>query len=725
MKVKLITLFVATCAALSLVGCSSTSEELDAVVVPPSKADNYLAPNAQEYIVEGEYYLVLRDGDMQRWIDINSSLTIATEEEKIMVAKRLIPFKHVQIGWFLNEAIKPIHEEGESGGFDSLTKNGSYEDMNITLDEDGKTITFQFRQEIGGPLDLLDQLPTTIGPDDKNHYMLTVGIVDNDTLQRLETNDEWYRKSPWSDFKPESVAADKKEEIDLTIWPEPRSLDAWIDYNALFADDQVSIGVHFGWDYHNDGHLVHSKSVYNWLLSLGFESPVDSYDEYDRTSGPLTKRINANGERIDAKIWLYWGKPGTDTDPDTDDGGQQLEDDMLTSLRDREVIIFSGHSGPFYGFALANWRKTDYGDLDDSEIPDIDMPINTYQVVLAEGCETYAMGQAFWENPNKSDRNYLDIITTTSFSNASTDDTVRDFLKAIIDDLYSYSYYNSTNNDHKAVTYMDLLGSLDSNSYWFNTMYGIHGIDNNPHLHPYASSEKFCKSCRDSDSCGKQGYECVRLDDGKVCLGICTADDGCPSGWKCQDIATGSYLKTKACVPSTMSCSREPRVPDLPDVMINEILYDPPAGELGDANGDGERSSRDDEFVEIYNYGSEPVDVSGWQIADNTGTRFVFPPSTILNSGEVTVVFGGGHPAANLCDHVFVCDRTLGLSNTGDKISLVAADGTVVDYHKYSWLAASDRSLVRAQDGDPNREFVEHPENLPFSVCKKQDGSAF
>ena len=61
---------------------------------------------------------------------------------------------------------------------------------------------------------------------------------------------------------------------------------------------------------------------------------------------------------------IYYGRTGTDTDPDTAAGGIVLEKDMRESLNTRDVIIYSGHSGPFYGFALANWKKTDEGDLD-------------------------------------------------------------------------------------------------------------------------------------------------------------------------------------------------------------------------------------------------------------------------------------------------------------------------------------------------------------------------
>jgi hypothetical protein len=687
-------------------------EQEEAMVVPAGKADNFLAPKAQEYIVEGT-----------TTVTIESDLSGASEEEKLKRVRELIPLKQIVIGWFLNKYVGPKSHDDDSdyGDFESLTKNGSYEDMDIQDTGDGLTYSFKLRQEIGGTMDLLAKLPTQVDADGRHHFTLIVGKISNDEMDDLETNHEWYRRDPWSDFDPKNVDAFRLEEVDLVIQPEPRSVDAWIDYAALFKDGQVTIAAHFGWDYHGEYHLKHSEDVYNWLTNRGFDSPVGSYAEYTRTSGPLTKTVRANGRSVTVKVWLFWGQPGTDTDPDTYAGGVQLEDDMKASFKDREVIIFSGHSGPFYGFALANWRKTDAGDLDDSEIAALDMPAGVYQVVLAEGCETYALGQAFFNNPNKSDREYLDVITTTSFSNASTASTVTDFLTTIVGNGFGGE------SPVEATTYMELLKDLDGNSRWFATMYGIHGIDNNPHLHPYVDESVFCKSCERDRDCGPEGYKCARLNpEEKSCFGRCTANDGCPRGWKCMDIASGSYLQWKGCVPANLTCTTDPPQPDIPTVMINEVLADPPPDLAGDANGDGVQNSRSDEFVEIYNYGQNLVDLGGFLITDNTGTRFVFPTGATLMSGEAAVVFGGGEPAGSFGGSVIhVTDNTLGLNNTGDTITLVAPDGTWVDRLTYTRAeGGQDRSMVRETDGDPESAFVQHP-GEPFSAGTKQDQTPF
>ncbi len=76
-------------------------------------------------------------------------------------------------------------------------------------------------------------------------------------------------------------------------------------------------------------------------------------------------------------------------------------------------------------------------------------------------------------------------------------------------------------------------------------------------------------------------------------------------------------------------------------IIITEIMFDVPSDLAGDANGDGARGSRSDEFVEIYNSGTEAVDISAYQIIEREGIPvFTFPINTVLNPGQFAVVFG-------------------------------------------------------------------------------------
>jgi hypothetical protein len=571
-------------------------------------------------------------------------------------------------------------------------------------------------------MDLLEELPATPGPDGRQHFQLPVGKVSNEDMAQLDLNNEWYRESPWSSFDPAKAEASLIEHLDLAIWAEDRSADAWLDYTRLMADGELTISVHFGWDYHQQYHLVHSKDVYDWLVGQGYKSPVSSYDKLTRKSGPLTRTLKANGKSVKVRIWLFWGKPGTDTDPDTAQGGKVLEDDMRNAFKTRDVIVFSGHSGPFYGFALANWRKTDEGDLDDSEIAGLSLPANRYQVVLAEGCDTYAIGQAFWDNPAKADRKNLDVVTTTNFSNASTAGVVRNFITSLTEEK---------SGSHYPWKFSDLLNKLDGNSSWFHSMYGVHGIDDNPRMHPYGKTKNLCLECTSDAACGGHGNKCIRLNQNeKVCSIECVEKGPCPDGYECRDVATGNYLQSRQCLPIGLTCEETPAPETKPVVMINEILADPASGLPGDANGDGTRDSSADEFIELVSLSGQPVDLAGWSLSDGTGSRFVFTAGTNLLPGRAMVVFGGGK-AGKVTDlpaktgALMALAAGLGLGNGGDSVTLRRPDGTVSDTVTYGADGGKDRSLVRQKDADLKASFVLHPGDRLFSPGTKSDGTNY
>lgn len=81
------------------------------------------------------------------------------------------------------------------------------------------------------------------------------------------------------------------------------------------------------------------------------------------------------------------------------------------------------------------------------------------------------------------------------------------------------------------------------------------------------------------------------------------------------------------------------------DLIITEIMFDPPPAPLGDANGDGTRDARGDEFVELYNRGTSSIDISGYQLLETNGLPiFTFPSGASINAGQFAVVFGNIRP---------------------------------------------------------------------------------
>jgi hypothetical protein len=533
LAISLATFASATLAAACAAPVSLDPDEVeDGVAVPTGKEDDFYSLSAREYVLEGRATVTVEDG------------------AGLARAKQLIGLKHVAIAWFLNQYLVDKEEEDANhayGGFGAMVKTGSYDDLKITAEPDGRTYSFTFRQLVAGRENLLTKLPL----DSHGVLSVEIGKPTNDEMARLDTNAEWYRQAPWSEWDPSKVSADQKETLALTVRPETASRDAWWDYARLLDDGKLTVDVHFGWDYHSNYHLKHSRAFYDWLVSTkGFTSPVSSFDEYTRTSGPLTKKITADGKPVTVEVRIFYGKPGSDTDPDTAAGGIVLENDVRASLKQSDVIVYSGHSGPFYGFALANWNKTDEGDLDDTDMASADMPPGKYQIIVAEGCDTYMIGEAFKQNPNKQGKN-VDVITTTSFSNAATPATVEDFMTRLIE--------TDSHGRHRPRTVSSLLEDLDSNSYWFHTMYGVHGIDDDPQLHPYARTDLMCHACSKNADCGGVGNACVRLSGagaGKVCAPACTSDDACGDGYRCAKIASSSSstIYASMCVPRQNRC---------------------------------------------------------------------------------------------------------------------------------------------------------------------------
>lgn len=543
---------LAASSLVALTGCAqepaldpSTYDGLDAVedgeVVEEGKADDFLSASAREYVVSGTSTVTLEPEYERR-----------TEAERLRRAEELVGLKQTAIAWFLNLYLVDKEEEsGQAswGGFGAMAKNGDISQSSVRR-VSGLTYAFDFEQVIAGRVDLMTRLPTQVGPvlpdgTRTRTFVLQMGRPTNEQLAQLDTNREWYRSAPFASWNPATVPAAQREDLTLTIRPERASTDAWLDFARLIQDGVLDVDVHLGWDYHARYHEVHAQALYTWLRGRGFTAPVSSFAALDRDSGPFVRTITANGRPLRVEVRLFWGHDGGSTDPDTDAGGRLLEADMRASLATRDVIVYGGHSGSFYGFALANWRMTDEGDLDDSELATVEMPAGRYQIVVADGCDTYQLGAAFGRNPAHPNLRDLDVVTTTSFSDASSPRTIEDFLSRLIE--------RDSRGRHRPETVRTFLRDADDNGgRGFHTMYGMHGIDDNPRLHPYADREMMGEACAANADCGDVGNLCIRNSrtTPRYCTAVCTDTSGCPSGWSCRQIASTSTrtIYGSACV---------------------------------------------------------------------------------------------------------------------------------------------------------------------------------
>lgn len=165
-------------------------------------------------------------------------------------------------------------------------------------------------------------------------------------------------------------------------------------------------------------------------------------------------------------------------------------------------------------------------------------------------------------------------------------------------------------------------------------------------------------------------------------------------------------------------------------LIFNEILYDPPPGINGDANGDGVRQPQEDEFIEFFNSNPD-LDISGYTISDLDGVRHVFPPGTIVPSKGSVVVFGGGSPTGSFGGSIVQTASTglLSLNRGGDVITVRDNQGQVLaifDINDFFDRPAASYS----RNPDVNGEFELHP-NIPaangalYSPGTKLNGTPF
>ena len=197
--------------------------------------------------------------------------------------------------------------------------------------------------------------------------------------------------------------------------------------------------------------------------------------------------------------------------------------------------------------------------------------------------------------------------------------------------------------------------------------------------------------------------------------GINDSDDDCPN---------------EAGLPEYNGCSQ-------PLLIINEVLYDPPSGIEGDANGDGTREAQEDEFIEFVNLGGT-LDLSGYRVHDNAQERHVFPQGTIIPSGGVLVLFGGGNPTGAFGNAIVQTASAgiLNMNNAGDFVTVYNSNGEVVLTFDVEPLSNNpDESYTRYPDlnlepGDDGILFYQHAgigEALGafFSPGTKIDGTNF
>lgn len=135
-------------------------------------------------------------------------------------------------------------------------------------------------------------------------------------------------------------------------------------------------------------------------------------------------------------------------------------------------------------------------------------------------------------------------------------------------------------------------------------------------------------------------------------------------------------------------------------IAITEIMYNPP-----------ESGADSLEYVELYNYGSVPVNLEGYSFI---GVDFVIPAEVmgfppIMPAGEYTVIAIDHEALMSTFDVGFASSWTSGaLSNDGEGLSIRDAQGNLVDTVYFddtvAWPSAADGGGASLERCDPTSD---------------------
>ncbi|TSA26466.1 lamin tail domain-containing protein, partial [bacterium] len=148
------------------------------------------------------------------------------------------------------------------------------------------------------------------------------------------------------------------------------------------------------------------------------------------------------------------------------------------------------------------------------------------------------------------------------------------------------------------------------------------------------------------------------------------------------------------------------------DIKINEILYDPSGGDTGK------------EWIELYNAGTEPVQLEGWQIqkaGSNFEECFTFPEYSIY-PGEYLLIGESQVPNADLVG-------VLAFQNGGtetDGVRIISTEGDTIDTILYDSpnsnnlpSDANNPGIFFAVDVSSGHSLIRYPNGHDTDNCEE------
>ncbi|MFT7579393.1 MAG: hypothetical protein ACI9MR_001057 [Myxococcota bacterium] len=492
--------------------------------VEPGKSDNYLSPTSREYALTGV-------GKISLAADTWEQATTTDREAHVneVLALRFKAYSH-----FINEYVtdKSSHDENKDyGGFGGLIHGSSLEFIVVPVDLAELEWEFLYELELGGPSNLLGLLPLTKNGDDENVFKVTVPVL-SESMLRSESYPRHFDPAVWDG---------EVTEIEVAIAPKAESIDGYPEFNRLASDGVIDIMIVVGGDYNDKRYdLLSAASHFKWLKEAGFASELTEYTQLALDSKPFTKTLDMDGDPVRLEITLLY--PDIVEDADLD----ELRDVIIGGYQTHDIVIYDGHAGqdPDYSGVVYHYKPRHA--ISATKLGDLSLPTK-YQIFVFNGCKTYGVyPESVYKNDTKTFEN-LDIVSTVNFSWLSQQTFTT---SGLLSELFA-----TPEKTHDPRTWREVLTEINRKNN-ANVYYGVHGIDDNPHLNPYADIAELCSPCKANADCSGAGNICVGFSSGFGCGAECTSDDGCPGGYQCGEIAVDGQISERQCVPNTFRCQQ-------------------------------------------------------------------------------------------------------------------------------------------------------------------------
>jgi len=492
-----------------------------AVAVLPGKADDYLSPTSREYRLWGL-------GEVQleaEWAERSAEEREA--EVQARLGDRFKAYAHF-INVYLTD--KTSHDGNAGyGGFSGLVRSTSLDWVREPVDEAGLLWAFIWELEMGGPRDLASRLPLRTRDDGDSYLVVTLPAL---------TDAELRAGSYSSTFDPATYTGPLTE-IEVVVEPVAESVDAFPAYDRLFADDRLDVAVIVGGDYNEERYdLKSAREIDAWLRRAGYAHDSADFAALTLDAAPFTKAVTVEGRPVAVEVTLL--HPDLVPDAELD----RLRARVVQAYETMDVVIYDGHAGQDPNYSGVVYHYNPRHAISANALAELALP-EKYQLFVFNGCKTYsAYPEAVYRSATKTTAN-LDVVSTVNFSWL----TMQPFTTSgLLNELLAIA-----GGTHDPRTYVEILSTINANANW-NVYYGVHGLDDNSHRNPYADPASLCRTCATDADCPGQGNRCVRFDWGSACGVECTSDAGCPDGYVCGDIATGSRISGRQCLPASYRC---------------------------------------------------------------------------------------------------------------------------------------------------------------------------